>query len=81
MGLEEQDRRGRLIDLPRLDSDQPILEVVDAPDAVFAPDPVQSGDQVDRSDRLAVKRNRQPLLESNLDVSRLVRTVAWIARP
>ncbi len=78
----EQDHRGRgFVDLTRLDSDQSILEVVDAPDAVLAAKAIESRDDVERGDGLAVQRDGHALLEPDLDVRRLVWTVARVPGP
>ena len=81
MGLEQQNRSRRLVDLARLDSDQAVLEVVDTADPVFAADAVESGDQFQRCHRLTVERNRQALFETNLDISRFIRAMPRILGP
>src|SRR5262249_54092128 len=45
MGVVENHRRRRLVQLTRLDADQPVLDVVDPADAVFAAELVQTLDQ------------------------------------
>ena len=59
-----QDRRGRrLVDLAALDADQPILDVVDPPDAVRAAERMDPLDELDRAQPLAVERDRDPAFE------------------
>ncbi len=68
-----QDRRGRrLVDLAALDPDQAILDVVDPPDAVRAAQRVQPLDQLDRRQALAIERDRDAALEVDHDLDRLV---------
>ena len=81
MSLQQQHGGGRLVDFARLDADQPVLEVVDAADPVLAPHLVQRRHQVQRSDRLAVKRNRQTLFEADLYIGRIIGTLPRVARP
>src|ERR1700674_1737614 len=55
--------------------------MVDAADPTLTPDPVEGGDQLQRAGCLAVKRNGQPLPETDLYIRGLVGTLARVARP
>ena len=48
-------RRGRLVDLARLDPDQAVLDLIDAADAVLPAELVEALDELD-----AVERRRRP---------------------
>ena len=69
----EQDRGGRhLVDVAHLQADDPVLDVVDDPDAVAHPDLGRALDQLDEPEPLAVERDRHARLERHLDGLRLV---------
>ena len=68
-GVQDR-RRRRLVDLAALDPDQPILDVVDPPDAVRAAKVVDALDQVDGREPLPVERHRDPALEVDHDLDR-----------
>src|SRR6185369_1900381 len=66
-----QDRGGRrLVDLAALDPDQAILDVVDPPDTVRAAQVVDTLDEVDRSEPLAIDRDGDAALEVDDDLDR-----------
>ena len=79
--LQEQHRGRRFVDLARLDADQPVLEMIDAADAVFPAHPVQGRHQIQGRDWLAVERDRNSFFEANLDIGRLVGALARVAGP
>ena len=58
MSVVEDRRRGRLVDLAALDADQPVLDVIDPPDAVRAAQVVEALDELDR--RRAAPRRARP---------------------
>src|SRR5262249_35904939 len=69
-----QDHGGRrFVNLPRLDADEPILNVVDAADAMAATDLVKPFEQRDSVNLLAVDSDRPAFLELDLEVRRLAR--------
>src|SRR5205085_6762292 len=45
--LQQQDGRWRLVDLTRLDADEPVLEMIDAAHAAFTTYPVERGDDLE----------------------------------
>ena len=66
---------GSLVDLARLDPHQPVLDHVDAADAVRAGDRFERLDQFDQRHVDPVGANRHAALEVELDVGRFVRTM------
>ena len=58
---------GCLVHAPRLHSDEPVLDEVDAPDSVLAAQPVEPGEERDGVEPLAVHRHRVAPLEVDLD--------------
>ena len=54
-----------LVHAARLDADEPVLDEIDAADAVLPGDPVEPLDEPDTVEALAVERHRRPLLESD----------------
>ena len=68
VGHEQRHRRRRLVDLPRLDAHQPVLQHVYAPHAVLAGQGVQGRDQLHRPHLAAVQGHRHPLLEGHLHI-------------
>src|SRR5438105_15573821 len=81
MRFDQENSRRCLIDLAGLDADQPVLDVVDPPHAMFASDLVQPCHQLDRLERLAIECDRSALFEAYLDVAGLRRRVLGRARP
>ncbi len=81
MGAKEGDGGRRLVDLARLDADQPVLHVVDAPDAVLAGPLVEALDEGHAVHLLAVEGDGHAPLEANLDIARLVGRFVRRARP
>jgi hypothetical protein len=57
VGSVEDHRSRRLVDLPALDADEPVFDVVDAPDAVQAAEVVQPLDELDRAKLLPIEPN------------------------
>ena len=70
--LEQDRRRRHLVDVAHLQADDPVLDVVDDPDAVAHADLGGPLDQVDEPEPLAVERDRHARLERDLDRLRLV---------
>ncbi len=68
--MDDRGRRG-LVDLPALDADEPIFDVVDAADAVSACHDVELLDQRDWVEPLAVERNGHAALEADDDLDRI----------
>ena len=62
---DQGDRGGRLVDLAALDADQPVLDDVDAADAVLAGEHVELLDGLQRRHRDAVDRRRDALGEGD----------------
>ena len=81
VSLKKQHRGRSFVDLARLDADEAVLQVIDAADSVLAADPVEGRHQLQRIDGLAIERDRQAFLESDLHVRRLVGAVSRVARP
>ena len=73
MSRVQHDGRGRLVDLATLDPHQPILDVVDAPNAMPAGEVAEALNQLDRREPFAVERNGYPALELDDDLHRLRR--------
>ena len=66
----QDDRRGRrLIQIADLEPDDPVLDVIDDPDAVAGPDLGGTLEQLDQPEPLAVQRDRAALLEPDETVS------------
>ena len=78
---EQRDPCWRLVDLARLDADEPVLHAVDAPDAVLARKRVEPFDERHRIDRLSIERHRQTAIEADFDVSRVVGSFRRRFRP
>ncbi len=81
MGLVQDHRRRRLVQLARLDADQPVLDVIDPADAVLAAELVEPFDQRHAVELLAVEADRPAVLEVDVDVSRLVGRLGRVDRP
>src|SRR5262245_46917855 len=81
MGIVQNDGRGRLVQLTRLDADEAVLDVVDAADAVLAADVVELFDERHAVRLDAVERDGSALLELDLDVGGFVRRLARIGGP
>ena len=79
--LQQRDGGRRLVDLARLDAHQPVLDHVDAADAVLARQRREPLHQRHRARPLAVQRHRHPVVERHLDVRRLVGGAVQRARP
>ncbi len=69
--FEERDRPRRLIDLARLNPDEPVLHHVDAADAMLPRERVQPLHQLDRRHVLTIESHRHPVVERDGDVRRL----------
>src|SRR5207302_5220197 len=80
-GGEQDDRGRRLVDLARLDADQPILDLVDTADTMPPTETVQPFDERDTTERLAVERDRYALAELQHELARLLRRFGRIDRP
>ena len=78
---QQSDARGSLVHLARLDAHKPVLDCVDAPNAVLTRHLVQSLQQLDRRRPLAVKRHRHARLEADLDVDWRIGSVRGRLRP
>jgi hypothetical protein len=64
----QDDARGRLVDLARLDADEAVLDHVDAAHAVRAGDGLEALDQLEQRHLHTVGADRHPALEIDLDV-------------
>ena len=76
----EHDGGRRLMDLARLDAEQPILDHVDPADAVVAGNRRDGGKELDERHGHAVQRHRHTRLEGQLDVRGIARSVLDRAR-
>ena len=65
--------RGHLVDVPNLEPDDPVLDVINDADAVTLPDLGRALEQLDQPKILAVQRDRPTMLEADRDDLRLVR--------
>ena len=72
MGLVQHDGGRGLVDLARLDPDQPVLDVVDPAHAVLAGELVELVDQRDAVELAAVEGDRLAAVERDLDFLGLV---------
>ena len=68
MGLDHQKQTGRFIDLPTLDAHHPVLDHVEATDAMGSSQTVGFSDQGDRIQTLAVDAHRITSFECDLDL-------------
>ena len=68
VGSVQDDARRRFIDLPALDPDQPVLDVVDPANTVDAAEFVQALHDRNRPQFLAVQADRHPRLVVDLDI-------------
>ena len=71
MGCMEGDGGGGLVELAALDAHEPILDVVDAADAMLAAELVQALDERERRDRRTVEGNGKAVLVADLKVGGL----------
>ena len=74
-------RRRRLVDLARLDTDEAVLDLVDAADAVLAADLVEPLDERDAAELLAADFAGDTLAELDDDLARLRGRLLRIDRP
>ena len=74
---QQRHRGRRFIHLARLDTDEAVLQVVDAADAVLARELVQALYKRDALDLLAVERDGEAPFESKLDITWLVRRLRY----
>jgi hypothetical protein len=72
VGGQDQRCRGHLVEVAHLESHDPVLDVVDDPDAVPRADLAGALEQVDELEPLAVQRHRHAPLEGDDDVLVLV---------
>src|SRR5205814_2915944 len=77
----ENDRGRGLVDLARLDADQPVLDLVDATDAVLPAELVELLDQPDALHRGAIKGGRDALAEPDDDLLGAGRRRIRVHRP
>ena len=77
----EQHRGRRLVDLPRLDADEAVLDHVDPPHTVFSTDDVQGLDQVDAALLFAVEADGHAFDERDLELVRGRRDLLRVGRP
>src|SRR5439155_799049 len=79
--LMEQHRGRRLVDLPRFDADEAVLDHVDPPHTVFSTDDVQGLDQVDAALLFAVEADGHAFDERDLELVRGRRDLLRVGRP
>src|SRR2546428_4003787 len=81
MGLVQEDRGPRLVDLPRLDPDEPVFDHVNPSHAVLSREVVQLLHEINALDLRAVDRDRGALREADRELSGLRRRLVRIDRP
>ena len=71
----------RFVHFPRLDAHQPVLHMVNAPDAVAPGQPVQMRNQVHAGHPFAVQGHRDALLKADFHIGRRIGGGAGVRRP